>query len=367
MVSPARGPGRPRTKTLEAAKKPISDMIDKTLPDFVQTVEKYLKEAKWTKEQLMAAIGVGETQLYRWGRGDSMPRKATVNRIGMVLAQRLDEIYGDELHDPFPATDLIDSMLNELLCKAGFSGSIRGISGDDCWNKISKDKLWRLGYTMVPGWAEKPTSKLKRPQGTAIKYAETIGRLLGLETEWVYLGFEEMPLAIRDRKLDGIAPIMLLLPGRLFDFRFSKNCNTTKFTLTGLMPEKLGQDVEELTDLSTRQVEIIFVEGELGNWGQNFLGDEYNNRGFPDVEKACAYMQSCSDGPRNARPIPIFLIDSITADFLISKYSSSDLMMLKKVGIPVTLDTYSAFCFHPDEKRLADAVDLSIGLIPAFE
>jgi DNA-binding Xre family transcriptional regulator len=362
-----RGPGRPRTKTSETPKKSISDILDKQTPNLVPTIEKYLVEAKWTKEQLMAAIGIGETQLYRWGRGDSMPRKATVNRICAVLARRLDETYGDNIHDPFPATDVIDAMLNELLQKAGFSASVRGVSGDDCWNRIAKDKSWKLGYTMVPEWAEPPPRRTGRPTGKAIEYAERIGRLMGLETEWVYIGFEEMPLAIRDRKLDGIAPIMLVLPGRLFDFRFSQRCNKDSFTLTGLIPEKLGQNVEKLTDLPTRQVEIIFVEGELGNWGQNFLGGEYSNRGFPDIEKACAYMQSCSDGPRNTRPMPIFLIDSTTAGFLISKYSSSDLMTLKKVGIPVALNTYSAFCFHPDEKRLADAIDLSIGLIPLFE
>jgi DNA-binding XRE family transcriptional regulator len=366
MVSSARGPGRPRTKPSEAVKKSISNMIDEPLPDFVQTVEKYLKEAKWTKEQLMAAIGIGETQLYRWGRGDSMPRKATVNRICTVLAQRLDEVYGDEVHDPFPATDLIDAMLNEFLQQAGFSGSTRGKSGDDCWNRIAKDKLWKLGYTMVPGWAEKSTSRLKKPEGEAIKYAEKIGRLMGLETEWVYLPFEEMPLAIRERKLDGIAPIMLLLPGRLFDFRFSQRCSTAKFTLTALVPEKFGRNLENITELPTKQVEVIFVEGELGDWGQNLLGDEYNNRGFPDIEKACAYMQAFSDGSKSTKAIPVFLIDSITAKFLIDKYSSSELMTLKKIGIPVILETYSAFCFHPDEKRLANAVDLSIDLIPPF-
>jgi DNA-binding XRE family transcriptional regulator len=356
-----RGPGRPRTKTSETPKKSISDILDKQTSDLVPTIEKYLAEAKWTKAELMATIGVGETQLYRWGRGDSMPRKATVNRICAVLAQRLDELYGDELHDPFPATDLIDAMLNELLQKAGFSASVRGMSGDDCWNRIAKDKSWKLGYTMVPEWAEPPPRRTGRPTGKAIDYAEIIGRMMGLDTEWVYLGFEEMPLAIRERSLDGIAPLMIVLPGRFFDFRFSKPCGETKFTLSALIPEKLSQNAEKLEDLPTRQVEIIFVEGELGEWGTKVLGNSYHSKGFPDLKEACAYMQARLDGYKNDKVIPVLLMDNITADFLTKEYP---LLSLKNIGIPITLSTHNAFGFHPDEKKLADAINTAIELIP---
>jgi DNA-binding XRE family transcriptional regulator len=356
-----RGPGRPRTKTSETQKKSISDILDKQTPDLVPTIEKYLLEAKWTKEQLMATIGVGETQLYRWGRGDSMPRKATVNRICAVLAQRLDELYGDELHDPFPATDLIDAMLNELLQKAGFSASVRGMSGDDCWNRIAKDKSWKLGYTMVPQWAEPPPRRTGRPTGKAIDYAELIGRLMGLETEWVYLGFEEMPLAIRERSLDGIAPLMIVLPGRLFDFRFSNRCGDTDFTLSALIPEKISQNAEKLEELPARLVEVIFVEGELGEWGSKVLGDNYSSKGFPGLKEACAYIQACLDGYKNDKVLPVLLMDNVTADFLKQEYP---LLSLKNIDIPITLETYNAFGFHPDEKKLADAINTAIELIP---
>jgi DNA-binding XRE family transcriptional regulator len=365
MTATNRGPGRPRTKSLETPKKSISDLLDKQTHDLVPTIEKYLLEAKWTKEQLMATIGIGETQLYRWGRGDSMPRKATVNRICVVLAQRLDELYGDDLHDPFPATDLIDAMLNELLQKAGFSASVRGTSGDDCWNRIANDKSWKLGYTMVPEWAEPPQRRTGKPTGIAIDYAEIIGRLMGLETEWVYLGFEEMPLAIRERSLDGIAPLMIVLPGRLFDFRFSKRCGNTDFTLSALTLEKLDQDVEKFEDLPTRLVEVIFVQGELGEWGSKVLGNTYNRKGFPDSERACTYMQACLDRYKSDKIIPVLLIDNITADFLIKKYSAQ--VSLKTIDINISLKTYNAFGFHPDEKKLSDAVDVAIDLVPLGE
>jgi hypothetical protein len=42
--------------------------------------------------------------------------------------------------------------------------------------------------------------------------------LLGLWTEWKYLEFDEMPAAIRQRQVEGIVPLMLVLPEKLFDY-----------------------------------------------------------------------------------------------------------------------------------------------------
>jgi transcriptional regulator with XRE-family HTH domain len=93
---------------------------------FVQAVESYLVKANWTKQQFMAEIQVGEAQYYRWARGENVPTKAIVNRVAVFLARRLDEIRRDLPHNPFPVSDTIDGLLNELLEAAGYSASIRG-------------------------------------------------------------------------------------------------------------------------------------------------------------------------------------------------------------------------------------------------
>jgi transcriptional regulator with XRE-family HTH domain len=373
MVS-TKKPGRPKKQTSEQPKKDISSIYEKEIPDLVSTIEKYLLEAQWTKEQLMAAIGIGETQLYRWGRGDSMPRKATVNRICGVLTRRLDELYGDDF-DPFPATDQIDAILNELLQKAGFSASVRGTSSDECWDRIANKKSWKLGYTGVPGWAERPTHRNGKPSGKAIEYAETIGRLMGLETEWVYLDFEQMPLAIRERELDGIAPIMIVLPGRLFNFEFSKQCGEDKFTLSALIPSKLAKDIESLDDISTRSLELVFVRGELGDWGARVLASKYyiddfdksdRIQRFDTSDEAYTHIQASVSNKDNKTSV--LLIDNITANALEKRsYKEQELSTLKKIDCKIKLSTYNSFAFHTDEKKLMNTVNMAIDLIPLID
>ena len=361
--------GRPKKNTLEVDSTKLNpDLVERATPELVRTIEKYLLEAQWTKEEFMAAIGVGETQLYRWGRGDSMPRKATVNRICVTLARRLDELYGDVLHDPYPATDLIDAMLNELLQKAGFSASVRGISGDDCWNRIDKDKVWKLGYTMVPECALPPTRKTGRPTGTAIDYAQKIGRLMGLETEWEYLGFDEMPSAIRERRLDGIAPLMVVLPARLFDFRFSDACGKNDFTLSALIPSQFSERDQKFEDLPIRSVEILYVKGELGEWGCKVSGDDYKSKSFPDSNKVIAYMKAVVESQKNS--IPVFMLDNITAkywkDQSIKESESKEdkFFPLSEIETSIKIETHNAFAFHTEEKQLSHAVNTAINVFP---
>lgn len=357
----ARGPGRPR-KNLADSVKPMIDLVKKDTPGLVSVIEKYLLQAQWTKEQLMAAIGVGETQLYRWGRGDSMPRKATVNRICVTLARRLDELHGDELHDPFPATDLIDAMLNELLQASGFSASVRGVSGDDCLTRIAKDNVWKLGYTEVPEWAIPPARKTGRPTGKAIDYAEKIGALMGLETDWTYFGFEDMPLAIRERKIDGIAPLMVVLPGRLFDYRFSAACGRSKFTLSALIPSEFRKQYEKIEDLPQKFVEILYVKGELGEWGCKMFESTYDSKSFSDSDKAIAYMKAMVEN--REKTIPVFLLDNITAHYLKNILSKERGLELSEIEVPIKLETHNAFAFHPDERKLSEAVDVAIKIFP---
>jgi Bacterial extracellular solute-binding proteins, family 3 len=357
--------GRPR-KDGESEQPELA--ISNGYPDFLDVIEKYLAEAKWTKRELMTAIGFGETQLYRWSRGESVPRKATVNRIAIQLANRLDAIYGNRLNDPSPATDAIDSLLNELLGAAGFAASVRGITGDDCWNKIAQNQCWTLGYTMVPEWAIPPERRGGKPTGKAIEYAEMIGRLLGIETLWEYLDFDVMPGAIRKRQVDGIAPIMLVLPGRLFDYSFSDRCSETPFSLTAISDRQLIDGADCLEALPANKVELLFVKGELGDWGASVLSNKYFLRqSFANADEAISYMQGLIER-QELDKIPVLLIDNITGEYLISRENDKEQTRLLQLDIKsVNLTTFNSFAFHPDEKMLVKAVNQSIPLVPYIQ
>lgn len=324
--------------------------------EFVEVVEKYLTEAEWTKQQLMAAIKVGETQFYRWARGENVPTKAIVNRIAAVLARQIDEIHREIPSNPFPASDIIDGLLNELLEAAGYKASIKGKGADYSWYQIAQQKTWTLGYTRIPRWSEFPSTGSLKPSGLAIEYAERIARLLGISTNWKYLDFDEMPLAIQERQVDGIAPFMLVFPKRFFSFRFSQRCSTDTFNLSALISPSRAGNAACLEDLPSKNVKLLYLKGELADWGVSVLGDSYQKQSFEDDKEAISYLLANSE---NEDIISVFLVDSVTAYFLARENNLKDLKIET-----INLETYSAFVFHPDEDKLITAVNYAIQLTP---
>ncbi|WP_315790973.1 transporter substrate-binding domain-containing protein [Fischerella sp. JS2] len=323
---------------------------------FVKVVEKYLVEAGWTKQQLMAEIKVGETQFYRWARGDNVPKKAIVSRIAVILARRLDEIRQQLPHDPFPASDEIDGILNELLEAAGYRAFVRGKGADSSWYEIAKKEAWTLGYTSVPKWSEPPNKDGAKPTGLVIEYAERIGRLLGIHTNWKYLDYDQMPLAIQERQVDGIAPFILVLPGRFFSFRFSERCSEDSFRLAALISPDHAGSATCLEDLPSKSIQLLYLEGELAEWGVAVL-DSYEKKSFEDDKQAISYLLATAKQDKDI--IPVFLVDSVTGHFLASENK------LKIMNVEtIDLETYSAFAFHPDEEKLITAVNSAIKLTP---
>jgi ABC-type amino acid transport substrate-binding protein len=359
-MSEAKKRGRPRKVTDEEDRKELS--IPKGYLEFIETIERYRVEAKWTKREFMSAIGLSDAQLYRYNRGESNIRKATVNRMAVELASKLDKEYGS-FSNPYPATDAIDSLLNELLEKAGFTSSVKGKSGNDCWNRIAETKSWTLGFTSVPRWSIPPRSKNDNPTGLAIEFAEDIAKLLGInDTKWVHLNFDEMPKAILQRQVDAIAPFMVFLPGRLFDYSFSQKSGEDEFTLSAVTDRQLINGAENLEDLPEEKVELLYLKGELGDWGRKVLS-QYRYKNFPEAHKAISYIAGVVE--RQEPIIPIFLIDNITGTSLIEEEEDLELTTLNIQSIKIK--TYNAFAFHPDEKRLLKAVDEAIKMLPLIK
>jgi len=336
---------------------------------FIQIVESYLAEANLTKQEFMALLKVGEAQFYRWARGDNVPTKAIVNRIAVLLARRIDEVKQNLPHNPFPASDEIDRMVNKLLETAGYSASVKGREADVSWNKMHKNKVWILGYTKVPRWIEPPDRPGGKPTGLAVKYTEQIGQLLGIETIWKYLNYGEMSVAIRSREVDGIAPFMLVLPGRFFDFRFSEQCGEDFFKLSALVAPKHSNSANFFEDLPRNLIKLIYVKGELGNWGAGVFNEADNQpeNAYEDSDHAISALLGSIE--RNEELISVFLVDNLTGEVFADKtkkdYPSNPEKWIQVLKIrEINLETYTAFAFHPDEGKLINAVNFAINMIP---
>jgi Bacterial extracellular solute-binding proteins, family 3 len=324
--------------------------------DFVRVVEKYLIDASWTKQQMMAAIKVGETQFYRWARGENIPTKALVNRIAVVLARRIDDLKGQKnSSDLFNATDQIDGMLNDLLSAAGYSASMRGRSTDACWEEISKNRAWRVGYVNVPIWAESPKRYGAPPTGKAIEYAEQVGRLLGLKTEWEYfLSWGDLNLAIMERRIHAIAPFLLSLPERLFDYRFSLPCCETAFKISAVTAENQSVGINFLEDLPSKRTRLLYVKGEIGDWAAQVFGDTYQSRSYKTLDESVSEILS------EEEIISVFLSDDMTCRQLEKRqeFRILDIHTLENVSL------FPSFAFHIDEQKLISTVNSVINMIP---
>lgn len=335
---------------------------------FIQIVEEYLAKANWTKQEFMASLKVGEAQFYRWARGENIPTKTIVNRIAVLLARRIDEVKQNLPHNPFPASDEIDRIVNELLEVAGYSASVKGKEADITWNEIARNQVWTLGYTKVIGWLEPPERPGGKPTGLAVKYTEQIGQLLGLETVWKYLTYNEISIAVRNREVDGIAPLMLVLPGRFFDFCFSEQCSLDIFKLSAIVAPKHINSEISFEDLPSKSVKLLYVKGELGEWGANVLSDaDQKKEAYEDSEHAISALLASIE--RNEDLISVFLVDNLTGEILCDKAkkdnSSEPQKWLQSVKLRnVNLETYAAFAFHPEEYKLLQAVNSAISMIP---
>lgn len=375
MPRPSSSQSKAHSLSRSSKKKPsLISESESQQSKLIELVEQYLAKADWTKQQFMAEIGLGEAQYYRWARGENVPSRSVVNRMAAILARRLDERYQNLPHDPFPYSDIIDGLLNEFLAAAGYSASIQGRGPDSSWQEINKNRAWRLGYTSVdPYWSEKPVSYGGKPSGLAIACAERVGDLLGVSTEWHYLTWQQMPLAIAERRVHGIAPFVLSAPGRLFDYRFSVSLDEALdihdkaeerkkliFELNAVSFLKY-EDEEDIyiEDLPREQLELVYIANEIGSFIVNSIdqGDVYNKKMFLDKQSAIAYIQAEED--RRSGIIPMLCSDSMTCKSIAKSYNWSIVKIKRLKDVKLS----PAFAFHPEEERLAAAVNTIIKTI----
>lgn len=344
-------------KDLEAALK--RENVE-TQSKFILIVEQYLAKAGWTKSQFMAEMQVGESQFYRWARGENIPTKAIVNRTAVTLASRFDTIDRELPHNPFPMSDKIDGLLNELLVAAGYSASVKGKAVDSCWQEIIRDGSWTIGYTNVdPKWAkfEKPNVE---PTGSAIRCAKRVAGFLGINTEWKYLTWEQMSNAISERQVHGIAPFMLAAPGRLFNHRFSDPWyGEGTFSLSGVTLPKFNTN-SFLEDLPLGRVELVYIKNEIGNYIADVLTNvygEYKLKPFEDRIKAINYLKEFDSN--NSKLVPILCSDNRSCDGIADDEGWS----IVKIRYFQKLELHPAFAFHLEEEKLTNAVNSVLKMV----
>jgi transcriptional regulator with XRE-family HTH domain len=332
---------------------------EKVTSEFIKTIDKYLQKSNWTNQQLMADIKVGQTQFYRWQRGENIPTKALVNRIAVSLAIQINKVFEENNEDNhFYATDKIDGILNELLVSAGYSASIKGKGADSGWDEIDSDGSWRVGYINIPGWAEVVKEPSKKLIGKAVDYVEQVGRLLGITTTWErYYDWEKLSTAIAERKIHAVAPFLLNQPGRTFKYQFSNPCSDNRLCAKALISSEHAK-IESLEDLPTKDIELIYIKDEIGEWIAGVLGNSYKSKGFANEEEAISYF--ISPAAKSENRTPIYLSENIGCNRVRGKHNVHILNVESLSNVWLS----PVFGFHQDETKLKNTINYIIGMIP---
>jgi hypothetical protein len=343
---------------------------------FIQIVERYLAKTDLTKEQFaIEIIKIGEAQYYRWKRGENVPTKSMVTRVAVHLALCLDKVCQKDSPDPFPYSDRAGDLINELLEASGHivnvgtevNDAIQGKSWrlESSWDEIVNHKSWRLGFIsdVDPKWIKQYSRPGNLPFGKAIEYAERIGNLLGITTEWKYVSWQNLPMAIAERQIHATAPFMLRTPGRLLQYLFSDpwieggSIGVSAITLPKIMEREGISEEISLTKLSPDRIQCLCISNEIGSWKIDSLGYTYLTND-PIVNES---LEEAVNKLKNWKSelIPILFVDDIRGQELVKKEGWE----IVNVEFGKSLKFHPAFAFHPAEKKLVAAVNYTMGIL----
>ena len=369
LNSQKKGPGRPPNKNKEAKEIDFaSEIVDKQIPSFVNRIEKYLLYGKLTKEQLMSLIGVGETQLYRWARGDSMPRKHTVNRIASAIALRIDSEYGDQF-DPYPGTDNLDGILNELLKASGFTASINGYTNDNVFNTVAKNRICRVGYMELQGFADIPSRKTSKPTGIAIEETNKVLQAIGLTPDFYKVEFHAAIAALRNGDIDLIAPTIDNLPMRQFDLALSQPLNNLRSKISTLIIKPIAsENLLTFEDLAPGRTKLFYLENEMGDISKSLFGEDYKYASDNIELKNLAVIVSTMNAmiQEESKITPVLVINSNSALELCEieeegrekKYKGSTNFI--QLNNSTNISAQHVFACHPDETKFMNVINSAI-------
>ncbi len=70
---------------------------DKNTLSFIETVKKLLKENNISIQKLMSDLNMGETNFYRWQRGNNKPAMSSLIAIAKYFDVSIDYLVGEEM------------------------------------------------------------------------------------------------------------------------------------------------------------------------------------------------------------------------------------------------------------------------------
>lgn len=353
-------------KKAKASEKKAGELNDVYAPRFAKLLDEHLQRLGWDKTVLseetekISSISISPAQLSRWAKGQRSVSRAMAIRAAVAISLEYEKrCESGQFTGSTSGLDYLDSTLQEFLNVAGYPGNLElSQPRNVVWNQIQKSKSIEVGYTSIPPWAV-PGNEV--PTGASIEIARRVTMLLGLNVRWHEFDWSELPHAIRERRIDVVAPILMNMPSRLYEYRFSDPIGTEdKFTFgLGLLASTsaFGAGVKPSYEHISESYHLGFVAGEVGEIASSLLAKKFEPQPLKDIESALDWLSE----PNQSVP-RVVASESTTCEALAQRHKST-IVLLPPPAAWEKVRFGICFGVHPDEPKLAIAINHCLKLL----
>ena len=338
-------------------------------PAFSALIDMHLKALDWQRPDFKKAIQdklgdyVSAAQLSRWGYGQRSVSRGLAIRaaVALTLEYESQRRSGKQL-DALMCLDQLDVIIQEFLNKAGYPGNLKILPPSDVlWERIHAEKLSiAIGFNSCPPWA---AAGAIEPTGVAIDIAKRAMVLLGFRHHFEELSWAEMPEAIRERRVHLIAPLLMKVPARLYDFRFSKAV-TQRYSLgVGFIAAMAFCEPNTKTiDEFKKGFALGYIAGEVGEAARAMLRFTSETR-LSDIESGANWV---FEGVASAEP-RVLAYEKASCEKLVGEKQWRQ--QLRELAPPPSwakVKFHVCFGAHPDEPQLINAINECLPLLHTF-
>ena len=329
---------------------------------FIELALHHLRELKWNKAELAEKAGIARAQISVVMAEN--PLRAIGRKHAEKIALAIAKGYADSQKPQAPSAD---SVFNELLTVAGYSPNV-GSSRDLVWTRLTGEGE----HVLRAAWIHYPPFAIDGRSGFAIDVTQRLAEMMGVDIDWVpFKKWSELTDAIRSREIDLICPVLLKLPMRMFQFRFSEALRGIEIRVNGIIHENFLERViikkGSLHELNARRLLVNYVAGEVGETLRRLIAYAADKElAFDSAEEACDYVLANPEDTKFNK-VRCLIADEITCLNLRKSNRRAVLLLPEEqpnreqdVRLPI------AFAVHPEEQKFLEVINECLGIMRPY-
>ena len=219
----------------------------------------------------------------------------------------------------------------------------------DTWARVEETGVLRVGIdpTFPPF---EVVDENGNPFGLDVDLLRAVAADLGVETHFVYFGYDGLYDALLTGQVDVLASALVVVPERRKDFDYSDSY----FNAGEILLVPVGSEIEGMADLNGRSLAVelgAYGHVEATTWAKRL--SSLTVIPFPSPQEA---LTAVAEGQADAG-----LVDSVSGRLFLR-----DALPLRRVAEPVTVEPY-AFVVRIDDQLLLQKLNESLARLEDSE